>query len=119
MEFGKKHMDKYDTTLSWNIIESYFEGQHLSRLVRHQIESYNNFVNKQISSTIKMFNPVHIKSEHYKDAETGKYKLEIIATFDNYQIYRPQIHENNGATKLMFPQEARVKKFHIRVFTNN
>ena len=111
MEFGKKHMDKYDTTLSWNIIESYFEGQHLSRLVRHQIESYNNFVNKQISSTIKMFNPVHIKSEHYKDAETGKYKLEIIATFDNYQIYRPQIHENNGATKLMFPQEARLRNF--------
>ena len=93
MKSGKKHSDdKYDTTLSWNIIESYFEGQHLGRLVRHQIESYNNFINKQIQSTIKMFNPVHIKSEHYKDPTTGKYSLEIIATFDNYQIYRPQIH---------------------------
>ena len=27
------------------IIESYFQGQHLERLVRHQTESYNNFVN--------------------------------------------------------------------------
>ena len=40
-----------------------------------------------------------------------KYKLEMIATFDNYQIYRPQIHENNGATKVMFPQEARLRNF--------
>ena len=112
MNLGKKHSDEnYDTTLSWNIIESYFEGQHLGRLVRHQIESYNNFITKQIQSTIKMFNPVHIKSDHYKDDDTEKYSLEIIATFDNYQIYRPQIHENNGATKLMFPQEARLRNF--------
>ena len=42
----------------------------------------------------------------------------IIATFDNYQIYRPQIHENNGATKLMYPQVARLK-FYICIITNN
>ena len=29
----------------FNIIESYFKGQHLERLVRHQTESYNDFVN--------------------------------------------------------------------------
>ena len=106
-----KSNEEYDVSQSWNIIESYFEGQHLGRLVRHQLESYNNFVSKQIQSTIMMFNPVEIRSEHYKDEKTGKYKLEMIATFDNYQIYRPQIHENNGATKLMFPQEARLRNF--------
>ena len=26
-------------------------------------------------------------------------------------MYRAQIHENNGATKLMFPQEARIRNF--------
>ena len=61
-----------------------------------------------------MFNPVTIRSEHDKDEETGLYSLEIIATFDNYQIYRPQIHENNGATKLMYPQVARLRNF-IRI----
>ena len=39
----------------WKIIGSYFEGQHLQRLVRHQIESYNDFVNNQIQRTIEMF----------------------------------------------------------------
>ena len=32
----------------WNIIESYFKGHHLDRFVRHQLESYNNFVDSKL-----------------------------------------------------------------------
>ena len=95
----------------WTIIESYFKDQHLERLVRHQLESYNNFVDYQIIKTIEMFNPVHIKSEQDYNKELDKYSLEIFITFENFHIYRPQIHENNGAIKLMFPQEARLRNF--------
>ena len=100
-----------DTQVDWKVIESYFQNKHLERMVRHQIESYDHFVNNQIKKTIEMFNPVTIHSEHDKDEETGLYSLEIIITFSNFQIYRPQIHENNGATKIMFPQEARLRNF--------
>jgi len=102
--------DKYIET-PWSIIESYFKGQHLQRLVRHQLESYNNFVGYQINKTIEMFNPVHIASEQDFDLKSGKHALEIFITFENFHIYRPQIQENNGATKLMFPQEARLRNF--------
>ena len=95
----------------WTIIESYFNNHHLNRLVRHQLESYNNFVEYQIIKTIEMFNPVHIKSEEDFNATIGKYSLEMFITFENFHIYRPQIHENNGAIKLMFPQEARLRNF--------
>ena len=95
----------------WNIIESYFKGQHLDRFVRHQLESYNNFVGYQIIKTIEMFNPVRIASEQDYDPVSKKHSLEIIITFENFHIYRPQIHENNGAIKLMFPQEARLRNF--------
>ena len=95
----------------WTIIEAYFRDQYLDRLVRHQLESYNNFVGYQIIKTIEMFNPVHIKSENDFDAKSGKYALEMFITFENFHIYRPQIHENNGAIKLMFPQEARLRNF--------
>jgi DNA-directed RNA polymerase II subunit RPB2 len=95
----------------WDIIGSYFEGHHLERLVRHQIESYNLFVNHQIQQTVEMFNPVHIVSEQDYDEESGKTSMEIDITFENFKIYRPQIQENNGATKLMFPQEARLRNF--------
>ena len=102
--------DQYIET-PWTIIESYFKGQHLDRLIRHQLESYNNFVSYQIQKTIEMFNPVKIVSEQDYDAKSGKHSLEIYVTFENFHIYRPQIHENNGATKLMFPQEARLRNF--------
>ena len=95
----------------WNVIESYFKNCHLEQLVRHQLESYNDFVNYQITKTIDMFNPVIIKSENDYDSKSDKYKLEIYITFENFNTYRPQIHENNGATKLMFPQEARLRNF--------
>ena len=116
----EKELDKDDVfdlkndqyiEIPWTIIETYFKGQHLDRLIRHQLESYNNFVSYQIQKTIEMFNPVRIASEQDYDAKSGKYSLEIYVTFENFHIYRPQIHENNGATKLMFPQEARLRNF--------
>jgi DNA-directed RNA polymerase II subunit RPB2 len=97
--------------LSWDIIKTYFEGKHLQQLIRHQIESFNNFINCQIPKTIEMFNPVVICSENDYNKALKLYKLEIFITFDNLNIHRPQIHENNGATKLMFPQEARLRNF--------
>jgi DNA-directed RNA polymerase II subunit RPB2 len=95
----------------WQIIESYFRDEHLTRLVRHQLESYNNFVGYQIIKTIEMFNPMHIHSPNDYDPVSGKHSLEVFITFENFHIYRPQIHENNGAIKLMFPQEARLRNF--------
>jgi DNA-directed RNA polymerase beta subunit len=95
----------------YDIIESYFRGQHLERLVRHQIESYNNFVGYQLPRTIQMFNPVIIRSENDYIEERGKYFLEMHVSFENFKLYPPQIHENNGATKIMFPHEAKLRNF--------
>jgi len=95
----------------YTIIESYFQGKYLERLVRHQIESYNHFVNYQIQRTIDMFNPVKIHSENDFVAEKEKYFLEVFISFTNFKLYPPQIHENNGATKTMYPQEAKLRNF--------
>jgi DNA-directed RNA polymerase II subunit RPB2 len=105
-----EHLGKYIEE-PYHIIESYFEGQHLERLVRHQIESYNHFVNYQILRTIQMFNPVTIRSENDFVIEKDKYFLEVFISFTNFKLYPPQIHENNGATKTMLPQEAKLRNF--------
>lgn len=104
------HLGDY-TEEPFTIIESYFRGQHLERLVRHQIESYNHFINFQVLRTIQMFNPVNIRSENDFVPENGQYFLETFVSFENFRLYPPQIHENNGATKLMLPQEARLRNF--------
>jgi len=95
----------------WNLIKLYFGDDHLRKLVRHQLESYNRFVMYDMEKTINMFNPVHICSEQDLDKDKNIYKLEMFLTFNNFQIHKPQIHENNGATKLMFPAEARLRNF--------
>jgi len=100
-----------DTEKCWKIIQSYFKGKYLERLVRHQLESYNNFITHQLQKTIEMFNPVTVHSEQDFDEVSKKYRLEMIISFENFQIYRPQIHENNGATKIMYPHEARLRNF--------
>ena len=99
-----KSNEEYDVSQSWNIIESYFEGQHLGRLVRHQLESYNNFVSKQIQSTIMMFNPVEIKSEHYKDEKTDVYVYDRFIAIsyskgNKTYIFTPNAVSDEGSEK--------------------
>ena len=101
----------HNSEIPWILIESYFKHKHLKQLVKHQLESYNYFVNNQIQQTIEMFNPLVIASEHDFIKELNLYRLEIEITFVNFSIYRPQIYENNGSTKIMFPQEARLRNF--------
>ena len=105
-----EHLGNYEEE-PFEIIESYFAGQHLERLVRHQIESYNHFVNFQVLRTIQMFNPVTIRSENDYVPDRDKYFLEVFITFTNFKLHPPQIHENNGATKVMLPQEAKLRNF--------
>ena len=95
----------------WTIIGSYFQGKHLDQLVRHQIESYNDMVNVQLKRTVDMFNPVRIVSDQDYDKVSHTYRLEIEVSFSNLYLSRPQIHENTGATKILFPQEARLRNF--------
>lgn len=58
-----------------------------------------------------MFNPVQIHSENDYVIEKDAYTLELFLNFNNFKLHPPQIHENNGATKLMFPQEAKLRNF--------
>ena len=96
---------------SWTIINSYFDNKHLKQLVKHQIESYNYFINSQLQDTINMFNPLVITSEHFYNRDKRLNTLEVVIKFENFSIHRPQLHENNGATRLMFPQDARLRNF--------
>ena len=95
----------------WTVIESYFEGQYLERLVRHQIESYNDFISHKMRTTIEMFNPMRIVSKNDYDEDDKYYSLELFLTFKNLSMLRPQLHENNGAIKTLYPQEARLRNF--------
>ena len=92
--------------LPWTIISSYYKHNVLRRLSQHQIDSYNDFI-IQIQKTIQMFNPYRIVSDQDYDIKSGFYCIEVSVSFENFCIVRPQIQENNGSQKIMFPHEAR------------
>ena len=106
----KNDFEKFDTE-PWTILGSYFQENYLRKLVIHQLESYDEFIGCQIHKTIDMFNTLKIVSEQDYNPVYKKYRLEIYITFQNLCLYRPEIHENNGATKLMFPNQARLRNF--------
>jgi DNA-directed RNA polymerase II subunit RPB2 len=106
-----KDVTELNTNDLWPIVESYFKGQHLQRMVRHQLESYNDFVTNQIKKTIHMFDNFNIHSTRDYDEATDKYTLDMNLSFDNFTINIPQIFENNGSTKTMYPCEARTRNF--------
>ena len=66
-----------DNNRIWILIESYFKNHHLERVIRHQIDSYNYFINTQMQNTIEMFNPIKIHSENDYISETNSYSLEL------------------------------------------
>lgn len=102
----KKHIDRLKE-VSWNIIELYYKKDYKNRLIRHQVESYNNFVTYQIKQTINMFNPFKVSS-YLEDTDTN---IDIIINFSNLKILRPQIFENNGSSNIMTPNDARLRNF--------
>ena len=111
MANSKKNNFKTFTEEPWTILNSYFKEDHLSKLVKHQLESYDNFVTNDIKNTIDMFNPVTIRSANDFNEELKQHTLEVNIYFKNFSIYKPRIHENTGATKTMFPNEARLRNF--------
>ena len=58
-----------------------------------------------------MFNTVKIHSDNDYIVDKDLYLLEIEISFSNFKLYPPQIHENNGATKIMLPDEAKLRNF--------
>jgi len=95
----------------YTLLGSYFKDKELNRLTRHQTESMNHFTNYQMQSTIDMFNPRTVSSEKDFNLDTGESALTLIYNIKNLKYYPPQLYENNGATKIMMPQEARLRNF--------
>jgi DNA-directed RNA polymerase II subunit RPB2 len=63
-----------EETLSWNVIDRYFKDNP-NVLVRHHLESYNDFLSNGIARIMKDRNPIILEKDENK--ETGKYNSVI------------------------------------------
>lgn len=102
----KKHEFDYKTD-TWFLIEEYLKQYNKKELIRHHIDSYNNFIDSKINEIVKQPNPLVIYHEY--DEKKNCYNYEIKIEFNDVYYSKPLIHENNGSTSLMTPHQARLR----------
>ena len=94
----------------WKIIDAHFQDNPQS-LVRHHVDSFNDFYKTSIFSIFKEKNPVRLSSLFSK--QTGEYKHECNLYFggkNGNKLYfgKPVIYDELNA-HYMFPNEARLR----------
>ena len=94
--------------MEWQAINSYFANG-VSRLVEHQIESFEDFIRNKLPLIVSSTAPIVVW--HDQDERTKKYKYEFRLSFENITYLKPRIQEATGRVKPMFPQEARIRNF--------
>ena len=116
-----------EETLSWSIIDRYFKDNP-NVLVRHHLESYNDFLSNGIARIMKDRNPIILEKDENK--ETGKYNSVIEIYFGGVQgdrisfskpiIYDEMVNADGGSEEaakekeksrahFMYPNEARLR----------
>lgn len=98
------HDINYDTIDLNEVIRSFFET---NSLIKHQIDSYNDFIDVKIMDIINGFNPIVMRYDY--NQEMDNYTYEISINISNFIINKPTIYENDGVTKEMLPEEARLR----------
>jgi DNA-directed RNA polymerase II subunit RPB2 len=96
--------------IAWKIIDKFF-AQDPNMLVKHHLESYNDFFNNKIYNIFKEKNPILIMKEQDEDTKEYKYKAELyIGGSSGKLIYfgKPVIYDEHRE-HYMFPNEARLR----------
>jgi DNA-directed RNA polymerase II subunit RPB2 len=90
----------------WKIIELFLTKKNGNELIKHQIESYDLFLEKYIKDIIEENNPFIIKK--YTNKDQKKYhKYTII--INNVRYSTPIYNDKNNKINIMYPENARKK----------
>ena len=90
---------------TWEVIDMYFNDP--KNLVKHHLESFNNFILSGIPNVINEYNPIKISSNY--NEEVNKFLVEYEIEFKEIYVSKPVINENNGTVIPMYPHEARLR----------
>src|SRR6056300_1713196 len=100
---------KFDN-ITWNIIEKFFYDNP-QVLVKHHLESYNDFYNTGLKRIFKERNPIILQKEQDPKTNQFKYRCELYLGGKNGdKIYygKPVIYDEDRE-HYMFPNEARLR----------
>ena len=87
------------------IIDKYFQQNNI--LVNHQIDSYNDFIDTILPKLISQFFPLTISFNDQSDGGIQEIEINVL----NNKIEKPFYTENNGCSKIMTPNIARLRNY--------
>ena len=95
-----------NSSTTWDIINSYFNQNFGQQLISHQIDSYDNFIEKDIPLIISEHNPI-IVNKIFTDGRYSKIQYQIC--FEKPNISNPITIDSIGRVKKLYPDEARIR----------
>lgn len=103
--------DINEEQLSWEIIDKYFK-ETPNYLVKHHIDSYNDFVKNGIKQNFREKNPIKIYKKQNPDTKEFNYQCRLFfGGKDGNKVYygRPIIYDDGDRSHYMYPNEARLR----------
>ena len=94
----------------WNIINSHFKGNYQT-LVKHHIDSYNDFFENKIYDIFKEENPISLMTTYDEKLDEYRNTCELyVGGKDGKKIYfgKPVLYEND-TSKYMYPNDCRLR----------
>jgi DNA-directed RNA polymerase beta subunit len=101
-----KHHDMDIEHMQWAVVDAFYRE---NSLVKHQLDSYNDFILRKMEEIIEGFNPVQVYHHYVPELEMFQSILKVDIV--NPVLSKPTIHEKDGSTKLMTPNDARLRNF--------
>lgn len=106
---SKTMVDSMISEGSWRVVDEYFKPNKGTQLIKHQIESFNDFVLRKVGQIIEGFNPIDINHNYMPESDSFKHMISIHV--ENPTLVKPLIYEKDGSTKSMTPNDARLRNF--------
>ena len=101
-----------NTEICWDILDTYFQkggsAESINPHVKHQIDSYNKFIDNMLGHIITGFNPIKI-SNSLKN-ENGEQSHKIYINVLQPSLTKPIYHLQDGTQSVMTPYIARMNK---------
>lgn len=94
---------------TWDVVDCYFANNKGYQLVKHQLESFNDFILRKLDQIIKGFNSIEVQHQYIPEVSMFKYIMVVDVT--NPVLSKPIIYEKDGSTKTMTPNDARQRNF--------
>lgn len=95
---------------TWDILDAFFkqggDTDCSNNIVRHQIESFNEFIDKQLIQIIQGFNSIQVC--HNYNATIGNFKYKIHLNILKPSLTKPVYQTTDGTQILMTPHLARM-----------